>query len=237
MERLNITVIGGSASTNFGNPEIINSWSILLNKELGNHHKFTIISKGGLTFLDGMQILSEISPCDLIILHFGTSVGWPVSLVGKGPKFGIDFSSAYGFHQPPHVSRFRAKRIKGFLKRRLRNTIKYFLFFFGLYRPAIKIGEIDEQIQTVINLANQKAPKIIWVQQRALMHHRIFLEKLVYKGFYGQIMTSLARHEDKHFRVIRLSQDFMISRNFLFDRIHLTPTGHEALEALIRREI
>ena len=237
MERLKISVIGGSASTNFGNPEAVIGWPALLKKKLGGGENFTIYSQGGLTFLGGIRKLSEISYSDLIVFHFGTSVGWPESLVKIGPKFGIDFSSAHGFHQPPRISQNWTKRLKGFIKRRFRNTIKYIFFFTGLYRPVVAQRNLDEQIKTVIALANLKAPKIIWVQHRALQHHRILLERLVYKRAYARIMDSLAVYESEQFRIIRLPNEFMVSQNYLFDRIHLSPTGHAELEMLIRNEI
>ena len=134
MESLkSITVLGGSAASNFnGNQE--KSWPYLLKESLPRDITFKIETRGGLTFVRAITELADFPDEDLLIFHFGTSIGWPVSVIRTGHKLGIDFASEFGFHQPAYSSSTISKRIRRAAKVRFRNSVKYALFIAGLYR-------------------------------------------------------------------------------------------------------
>ena len=100
MERLKIVVIGGSASTNITLAGHEDAWPSLLQSQKPDSISLKHISKGGLTLTRALNILADQNESDLIIFHFGTSVGWPISLVRMNKRFGIDFETEHGFHQP-----------------------------------------------------------------------------------------------------------------------------------------
>ena len=237
MERLNITVIGGSASNNFGNPPDSLGWPELLAKNLTQSADLTHVSRGGLTFVRGMNEIAEIDSADVLIMHFGTSIGWPISIIKTGTVMGIDFASDYGFNQPTGVSKVKTHKVKNLLKRSIRNTVKYLLFFTGQYKPRASRRELQDQIEAVIHLAQHKTERLIWIQHRAFLNHRIFLEKHVYEGNYKQIMKTLNGLGVKGVSVLTIPDEFMVAENYLFDCVHLSSKGHERLEKLVREVI
>ena len=234
MERLKISVIGGSASNNFGNAPDSLAWPELLAKNLAQSADLTHVSRGGLTFVRGMNEISEIDSTQVLIMHFGTSIGWPISLVKTGTAMGIDFASDHGFNQPTGVSTVRERRVKNYFKRSFRNGVKYVLFFTGQYKPRASRRELKDQIEAVIHLAQHKTDRLIWIQHRAFLNHRIWLEKWVYERYYKQIMKALDGLGLKGVSVLEIPDEFMVTENYLFDCVHLSSKGHERLEKLVR---
>ena len=171
-----ITVLGESAASSFSDLKEI-SWPYLLKNELPQEIEFKVETRGGLTFVRALNELLDFPNEDLLILHFGTSIGWPVSLVNKGHKFGIDFASEFGLHQPAYQSKKRLNRIKKRAKVQIRNTVKYILFGLGLYKSRVSWREISDQINAVVHLASKQSKRIMWVQHQALQNRRIFLER------------------------------------------------------------
>jgi hypothetical protein len=235
MERRNLLVIGGSASNNFGKVPDTQAWPKILEKNLGGNTQVTHVSHSGLTFVRGMNELANVDSVDLIIMHFGTSIGWPISMIQMGTKAGIDFDSEVAFNQPPYRS--AQNKLKKDLRRLFRNTVKYVLFLFGLYRPRVSRKELSDQIDVVINLAKLKCEKLVWVQHRAFLKHRIVLEKATYDRYYLEIMKALKSRSSDFLQIVEIPDDFMTQENYLFDCVHLSSSGHVALERIIRRSI
>ena len=129
--KLRIAVVGGSACSSAGLDSNSKSWPLLL--EQAYQGELQYISLGGLTIVRTIDLINEIKPCDLLILNLGTSTGWPIPITKLQDKFGIKFSSEFGFHQP--IKRDKKPflfKLRKLLKLRLKNFIKYVLFCFGL---------------------------------------------------------------------------------------------------------
>lgn len=234
MERLKIFAIGGSASNNFGNAAETLAWPERLAHNLGDYADVTHLSRSGLTFVRGINKLAKVDSADILIMHFGTSIGWPISIIKAGTVMGIDFATDHGFNQPTGVSAVKKRRVKNFFKRSFRNTVKYILFFVGLYKPRASKRELNDQIEAVINLALKKSDRLIWIQHRAFMNHRIVLEKWVYDRYYKKIMQILRGMDVKGLTVLEIPDDFVVAENYLFDCIHLSSQGHKRLEQMVR---
>lgn len=237
MERQKIMVIGGSASSNFGNAPYTVAWPELLAQSLKDSADITHHSQGGLTFVRGIQELAEIEHVDVLIMHFGTSIGWPTTVVKAGTVMGIDFATDYGFHQPAAISPVKKVRVKKFLKRRFRNAVKYVLFFLGLYKPRASKRELNDQIQAVIQLAKHKTDKLIWIQHRAFLNPRIALEKWVYDRYYKKIMRTLKSMQVDGLTILEIPDSFGIADNYLFDCIHLSAKGHQLLATMVHDQL
>ena len=223
-----ITVLGGSAASSFSDVQKV-SWPHLLKAELPQNIEFKIETRGGLTFVRALNELLDFPNEDLLILHFGTSIGWPVSLVNKGHKFGIDFASEFALHQPPYQSKGMVNRINKSLKVRIRNSVKYTLFGLGLYKSRVSRREIADQIDAVVHLASKQSKRIMWVQHQALQSRRIFLERQSYEKYYKEILEALKKHESSTFKLVTLLDEFLIQDNYLYDCIHLSERGHREL--------
>ena len=234
MERLqSITVLGGSAASSF-NDDKEKSWPYLLKASLPSHIDFRVETRGGLTFVRAISELADFPNEDLLVFHFGTSIGWPVSIVQRGHRLGIDFTGEFGFHQPAYQSKNRSRRIKRAIKVRLRNTVKYILFFSGLYKARINRREIDDQIKAVVQLAKHQSKRIMWIQHQALQNRRIFLERSSYERYYKEIERSLQKYKSPEFTVITLPYSFLKQENYLLDCVHLSEQGHREMYKIVR---
>jgi hypothetical protein len=183
-----ITVLGGSAASSFGDADR-KSWPYILKAELPQDIEFKVETIGGLTFVRALKVLLDFPNEDLLILHFGTSIGWPVPIVKYGHKFGIDFASEFGLHQPAYKSKGFRHKLNQSLRMRARNTIKYILFGLGLYKSRISRREIVDQIDAVVHLASKQSKRVMWVQHQALQNRRIFVERRNYQKYYNDYFT------------------------------------------------
>lgn len=234
MERQkSITVLGGSAASAFSDQKE-KSWPYLLKAELPQEIGFKVETRGGLTFVRALNELIDFPNEDLLILHFGTSIGWPVSLVNKGHRFGVDFASEFGLHQPPYRSVGTLNKINKNLKVRIRNAVKYILFGLGLYRSRVSRREIADQIDAVVHLASKQSERIMWVQHQALQSRRIFLERRSYNKYYKEILAALEKHQGPNFALITLPDSFLKQENYLYDCIHLSEKGHRELATILK---
>jgi hypothetical protein len=228
-----ITVLGGSAASAFSDQKE-KSWPYLLKAELPQEIEFKVETRGGLTFVRALNELIDFPNEDLLILHFGTSIGWPVSLVNKGHRFGVDFASEFGLHQPPYRSVGTLNKINKNLKVRIRNAVKYILFGLGLYRSRVSRREIADQIDAVVHLASKQSERIMWVQHQALQSRRIFLERRSYNKYYKEILAALEKHQGPNFALITLPDSFLKQENYLYDCIHLSEKGHRELATILK---
>ncbi len=226
-------MLGGSAASSFSDNQDL-SWPYLLKASLPSHIEFKVETRGGLTFVRAISELANFPDEDLLILHFGTAIGWPTSVVQLGHKLGIDFTGEFAFHQPAYRSSSSMKRIKRAFKVRARNTVKYLLFFTGRYKSRISRREIDDQIKAVVQLAKSQSKRIIWIQHQALQNRRIFLERRSYQRYYKEIINSLEKYKSVDFQLLTLPNDFLVQENYLLDSVHLSPLGHQELHKLVR---
>ncbi|CAN2169468.1 SGNH_hydrolase domain containing protein [Candidatus Nanopelagicaceae bacterium] len=228
-----ITVLGGSAASSFSDAQKI-SWPYLLKAELPQDIVFKIETRPSLTFVRALNELIDFPNEDLLILHFGTSIGWPISLVRIGHKMGLDFKSEVSFHQAAHKSAGLMNQLRKRSRARFRNTVKYLLFFLGLYKSRVSRREIADQIDTVVHLAAKQSKRIIWVQHQALQNRRIYLERRSYAKYYKEILAALEKYESATFALVTLPDDFMVQENYLLDCVHLSDKGHRILADLLK---
>ena len=168
-DKIRVTVVGGSACSKAGLTPDNLSWPEIAFQD-SERFKLRKISIGGLTLVRSVEILFSMEHTNLLVLHFGTSIGWPSLVVQFQDRFGIKFSSEFGFHQP--ISDGKSSnwlfRIRKWAKLKIKNLIKYFFLLIGLYKPKVSIHEIRDQIDAVISLASAKSDQILWIQHRAL---------------------------------------------------------------------
>jgi hypothetical protein len=228
-----ITVLGGSAASSF-NDDKEKSWPYLLKASLPEEIDFRVETRGGLTFVRAITELADFPDEDLLVFHFGTSIGWPVSVVKMGHHLGIDFTGEFGFHQPAYASQNRMRRLKRALKVRLRNLVKYLLYFTGLYKSRISRREIEDQIDAVVHLARHQSKRIMWIQHQALQNRRIFLERRSYERYYKEILRALEKYKSSEFTMITLPDSFLKQENYLLDCVHLSEEGHRKMFEIVR---
>ena len=235
MERQeSITVLGGSAASSFSDDQS-KSWPYILKAKLPDSIEFRVETRPGLTFVRALNELLDFPNEDLLILHFGTSIGWPVSIVRTGHRLGIDFTSEFGLHQPAFRSSKWVNRFKRALRMRFRNSVKYALYFLGLYKSRVSRREIEDQINAVVHLASKQSKRVMWVQHQALQNRRIYLERRSYEKYYKEILRALEKHESDQFKLVTLPDSFLIQENYLLDCIHLSERGHQVIAEILQK--
>jgi hypothetical protein len=229
-----ITVLGGSAASSFGDIKE-KSWPYILKAKLPDSIEFRVETRPGLTFVRALNELLDFPNEDLLILHFGTSIGWPVSIVRTGHRLGIDFTSEFGLHQPAFRSSKLVNRLRRAVRMRFRNSVKYTLYFLGLYKSRVSRREIEDQINAVVHLASKQSKRIMWVQHQALQNRRIYLERRSYEKYYKEILRALEKHESDQFKLVTLPDSFLIQENYLLDCIHLSEKGHQVIAEILQK--
>ena len=115
--------------------------------------------------------------------------------------------------------------------------VKYLLFLTGQYQPRVNRREIQDQIKAVVNLAQLKSNRIIWIQHQALHHRSIAVERRSYKRYYNEILKCLSPYRSANFTVITLPDNFLRQENYLLDCVHLSEKGHRELFKMIEAEL
>lgn len=177
-----------------------------------------------------MDLINNLPKSDVLVLHFGTSVAWPTPVIDIGHKFGFQIHNEVAFHQPPKpYSGSPTVKIKKILRLRLRNLVKYLLFFTGAYRPKVSIREIEDQVRAVLAIASRRTDRVIWVQHRSLQSMRIIVERKMYDRYYKRFISAIKEFAPENLTLIELGPDFLISENYLMDGVHLSEQGHYSL--------
>lgn len=237
-EHIRVTVVGGSACSAAGleNPELAWPEIAFADKSKYQLHK---VSVGGLTLVRSVEILFSMEPTDLLILHFGTSIGWPSLVVRLQDRFGIKFSNEFGFHQPMTEGKpatFQLK-VRKLIKLKIKNFLKYIFLLMGLYKPRVSIHEIRDQIDAVVSIATAKAERVLWIQHRALQDSHTFAERLFYKRYYSRIISKVKSFNNSKIHILEIPDSFVVRKNYLNDWIHLKPEGHRQLASMVRQTI
>lgn len=240
MEIKQITLIGGSASTNHGLPSNIKPWIDLIRDQFPKL-KISKRSQVGLSFVNAASELSEIPTTDLLILQFAISVGWPRPLVRTWFRVVGEGESAYNpywLQQPrQRYSGTLLHKLKRNLLFRSRNGLKYLLFILGLYKAKTSYRELEDQIDLVLKLAKTKARHLIWIQQKPLQTPRIAIERKIYMKYFKRIKAKMEKVDTDFVSFINLEN---IARNhdyYIYDGVHLSEMGHAHLANLVSDEI
>ena len=118
---------------------------------------------------------------------------------------------------------------------RFRNSVKYALYFLGLYKSRVSRREIEDQINAVVHLASKQSERIMWLQHQALQNRRIYLERKSYEKYYKEILRALEKHESNQFKLVTLPDSFLIQENYLLDCIHLSEKGHQVIAEMLQK--
>lgn len=237
MKQRVVQIIGGSASSAFALEVGNSAWPNILVKRYP-HIEWRYINQPLMTLVKSLSHLENLEHSDILILHFGTSVGWPEPIVKLGHFLGMELHNETAFQQPPkgYKGSFFSKSKKLFLLR-IRNAIKYLLFAFGMYRPRASLREMGDQVSVVASIAQKRATHVLWIQHQSMQDNRIILERYLYRKYYREIIDALSPKVSESFKVLQLPKDFLQSENYLLDGVHLSEKGHRELAELIEEKL
>ena len=205
------------------------AWPRLL-QDLIPNSKVEQSAQGNLTLVRSIDLINNLPESDVLILHFGTSVAWPSPVVNLGHKFGFQLHNEVAFHQPPKpYSGTATVKLKKKVRLRVRNLLKYGLFFMGAYKPRVSIREIEDQVNAVISIASRRATRIIWIQHQALQSMRIVVERKTYNRYYKRFVGAIKENAPPNLELMELDSSFLVSENYLMDGVHLSENGHYVL--------
>lgn len=218
-------------------PENSQAWPEILVDQIGQPIELIKRQEGLLSIARGTTLIADIPSCDILILHFATSIGWP-EINRRFQKYLVMAPNPQtSFHLPPRLPLLARKRVSKFFKRSLRALVKYLAFPFGLYKPRNNINDLDDQINTAIAVAHSKAPIVIWLQHNALMVNRLFIERRTYLPYYKKVIATMRGIDDPATTLVELPDGFMVEENFLWDGVHLSPIGHQRCAELIKSQL
>lgn len=230
---MRIGVIGGSASMGHALPEGVKAWPEVLVEIIGQPIELIKSQAPLLSIARGTTLIADFPQCDILILHFATSIGWP-EIHRRFQKYLVHAPNPQtSFHLPAHLSRKYRKRGPKWAKRMLRTVVKYIAFPFGFYKPRNNINDLDDQIHSALSIAQNKAPVVIWLQHNALMVNRLYIERRVYQPFYDKVISILKDLNQPQVSLLELPENFMIEENYLWDGVHLSPSGHQRCAELV----
>lgn len=234
---MRVGVVGGSASMGHALPEGASAWPEILARNIGQPIELIKSQAPLLSIARGTTLIADLPECDILILHFATSIGWP-EIHRRFQKFLVHAPNPQTvFHLPPYLSQKSRKCGPKFFKRFLRATIKFLAFPFGLYKPRNNINDLDDQIRSALSIARQKAPVVVWFQHNALMVNRLYIERRTYRPFYDKVISTIKELQMPQISLLELPQEFMIDENYLWDGVHLSPVGHQRCAELVQKHL
>ena len=237
LHTLNLKIIGGSIISNYGlkvGAKNITSTILARNSSINLEKE---ISVGGLSFSQAIPMLDELSHTEILIMYFGTSVGWPRISRKMENHLRPEMLTSTTFHIPLYKSIILSHRIKAKIRHLERNLFKLILYPFGLYKPRHSLEDLPNLIKAIEHIADRKSCLIIWVQHNSLGYRRLWLERHVYKRYYKEILSELDKEKSPHFRILSPGKDFLVQENYSLDGVHLSELGHERMGVMIDNEI
>ena len=208
---LAVKVLGGSITSHYGLPDGGQSVS----EVLANKNKIIYLKRdqsiGGLTFSQAIPVIESLNTADVLVLYFGTSVGWPRISRKMEDHLRPELLKQTSFHLPVYKSEDFYNRFKAKLRHFERNVLKLALFPFGLYRPRQSLEDLPDLVTAI--------------------------QRKIYSRFYRDILKEIYVHQSSHFRIITLDKSFLVQENFLIDGVHLSALGHQRMADLIYSEI
>jgi hypothetical protein len=237
LQTLSIKIIGGSIISKYGLlPGAKNITTSLLENKPSLYLKREL-SIGGLSFSQAIPKLDELNETDILVLYFGTSVGWPRISRKMENHLRPELLTSTAFHLPVYKSPKFVNRVRAKLRHIERNLLKLIMFPLGLYKPRHSLEDLPNLIQAIEHIADKKFQLIIWVQHNSLGYRRLWLEQKIYKRYYLEILKELEKHKSPHFRILTPSREFLVQENYLLDGVHLSEIGHARMGEMISKEI
>ena len=237
LRTLSIKIIGGSIISSYG---LKNGSKTITNSILNEKPELYLkreLSIGGLSFSQAIPTIDDLDHADILVLYFGTSVGWPRISRRIENHLRPELLTSTAFHLPVYKSSKFINRAKATVRHLERYILKVLLFPFGLYKPRHSLEDLPDLINAIEHIADRKSNLIIWVQHNSLGYRRLWLEQKIYKRYYGDILKILEMHRSPHFRILTPGSDFLIQENYLLDGVHLSEVGHKRMGEVISREI
>jgi hypothetical protein len=199
-----------------------------------NGMNFQLTQKNSLVISDAILILTKaVANQNRLVVHFGTSVGWPKAFVKFNNKKRSIFGNPYYFDLPAYGSRNKFSKIRKKSKKLMKYSLKTFLRLVGLYKPVVSEKELFLDIEEFLTQASAKFEKILWIQHKNLMSRSTRFEQVTYEKYFNAIIGQLLAKRTKGLLIAVPSQEFLNVENFCIDNTHLSQNGHNILAKVI----
>jgi hypothetical protein len=234
LELKKIHIIGSSIASRFGIEE--KSWPELFADQLASKALVTHEIQYGLNFSRSIPFIANVEPVDMLVLHYGIAVGWPVSYRKVDIKLGTTpLKNEYAYHQPIGKGRSPSRRIKNRIKFRVRNAVKYLLFLTGQYKPRVNQGDLEDQVAAVLSVAQNRAKEVVWIQHVPAWSMRTLVERWYYKNYVSRIERFALKHAQAGVTFVIPDEPLTDAKNYALDTTHLSSAGHIAYAQMMRQ--
>jgi len=233
LEKAKIHIVGSSVASRFGIEQ--ECWPEIFAARCSNKAEVSFEIQYGLTYTRVIPMLSELAHSDLLILHFGIALGWPVSFRKVDFKLGTTpLKNEYAYHQPIGKGKTPRSRLKNRAKFRARNALKYLLFFTGQYRPRVNSKDLEDQINAVLAVAHTKSKHVVWIQHVPAWSMRTLVERWYYKRYIERIRW-FAEKPGSGVTFIVPEGSLVDAKNYALDTTHLSVEGHKTYADFIQQ--
>lgn len=191
---------------------------------------FDFVQKNSLLISQATELIakSDNHPKKLV-LHFGTSVGWPKAFIRVRKKEYKLTRNEYYFDLPAYSSRSTLRKLKTRIKFKLKVIIKYILLPLGLYKPKISTLETKFAIAELLQISDKYFDEILWIQHTYLISNKSKVEKKIYTEYYNSIISAVLGANLQSLTLAIPSSDFRVPLNYSIDEVHLSPHGHRKI--------
>jgi hypothetical protein len=222
-------IISGSISSGYGLQTSVPRWPQFLSNQ-PQIQKFDLITRDGLTYGDAFKVLQENDyQGDILILYFGTRIGWPKISRSLERIWPINFKNEgylelSAFHSNRKFAQFRRGKRTVY-----RNLAKFLGILLNQYKPEIPLKRCLSDLDLLFATSTQRFEKVIFLQHHHLSSNRLKYENSKYEKFYYSLLSFARGRSERNLVVLELPSDIYSNRYFLGDCVHLNREGHEKL--------
>ena len=231
MQKKKFLLIASSLATNYGLNKADASYPDLLRLA---GERFMVEQKNSLLISEVSELISKTQDLPKnLVLHFGTSVGWPRAFIEvANMKFGL-LPNPYYFDLPAHESKSQFGRSKSRAKIRFKRIIKNILLPFGLYKPFTSKAKTLSDIKDLLDQVDRQFDRILWIQHAFLLDKKTNIEAAIYMDYYKLIIETLTDAKLTKLTLAIPGPDFFKPSNYSIDQVHLSPEGHRTIASTI----
>jgi hypothetical protein len=224
-------LISSSLATNYGLPQNEKSYAEIL-RDSGK--VFKLEQKNSLLISQAPELISKSAENQTtLILHFGTTVGWPKAFIRIGKTNFRLSKNPYYFDLPAYASQSKLGRFKSKVKLYFKRVIKNCLLPLRLYKPLLTKEETIFSIVQLLEIADKFFDEILWIQHLFLIGTKTNAEKKIYLQYYQLIMSTVLDMKLEKLTLATPGPDFLNPVNYSMDEVHLSAKGHSEMARVI----
>lgn len=230
-------IISGSITSGYGISADISRWDKVFRDQLPDL-TLESVCVDGMTHENAFDILCHPeSSGELLILYFGTRIGWPRvgNILGKFSLFKLenngylDLSVFHSVHKGGRMRRI-SKRINRMLLKRLGILLK-------LYKPELPKDKVLQDLDQLLVIAAKNFNWVIYIQHHHLSTRRLRYESKKYEAYYELLLGAVRSRPESNILLAEMPKDIFSAKYFLLDCIHYNEQGHHKFGSFLAKTV